>query len=47
MIDQFKILMEQPSLLFMIVPAIAIVIYIVILILGQVIRLFTNKPPYK
>lgn len=47
MIDQFKILMEQPSLLFMIVPAIAIVIYIVILILCQVIRLFTNKPPYK
>lgn len=47
MIDQFKIVLEQPWLLVVIIPVLCVIGYIALLILKQLSRLFTEKPPYK
>ena len=47
MIDQFYVVLQQPWLLAIVIPAIGIVIYMVYLIGKQFLRLFTEKSKIK
>jgi hypothetical protein len=43
MIDQFKIVTEQPWLLCVVIPVFCVIGYMVILLIKQLSRLFTEK----
>ena len=47
MIDNFKIISEHPTLMFIIAPVLCVIGYMAVLFLKQILRLFTEKPPYK
>ena len=46
MIDNFKIISQQPWLLVIIIPVLLTIGYMAVLLIKQMLRLFTEKPPY-
>ena len=47
MIDQFKELLDHPGLFFLVIPMLCVIGYIIVLILKQFARLFTEKSKKK